>query len=212
MAPPNKMKLTSAELTGRSQLSSGVLRTIVGTQGGEPVSKGSWLRRNIVLLGSAVLTFALAAPGSGSARPELEIQASLYSVNLLPPESLCCAFRLHLQPSGALTTTVTFKGGPVTSNSQLSESELGALRGTLAAARFFDLPKYVGVLPEDGVEHRMHIRLGNRSRTVTLYEWPDDWSTPTTDLSLKELETTRRAHMVWSAIRALIRDTRATVR
>ena len=58
----------------------------------------------------------------------------------------------------------------------------------------------------------MQIRLGNRSRTVTLYEWPDDWFTPTTYLSLKELETTRRAYVVWSAIRALIRDTRATVR
>ena len=165
-----------------------------------------------MLLVSAVLTLALAAPGSGSAKPELEIQASLYSVNLLPPESRCCAFKLQLQPSGALTTTIIFKHGPFTSNSQLSESELRALRDTLAAARFFDLPKYVGVLPEDGVEHRMQIRLGKRSRTVTLYECPDDWFTPTTDLSLKELETTRRAHMVWSAIRALIRDTRATVR
>jgi hypothetical protein len=165
-----------------------------------------------VLLVSAVPTLALAAPESGSAKPELEIQASLYSINLLPPESRCCAFTLHLQPSGALTTTITFKDGPVTSHSQLSEAELGGLRGTLAAARFFDLPKDVGVLPEDGVEHRMQIRLGNRSRTVALYEWPDDQFTPTTDLSLKELETTRRAHMVWSAIRALIKDARATVR
>jgi len=165
-----------------------------------------------VLLVSAVLTLALAAPDSGSAKPELEIQASLYSVNLLPPESRCCAFKLHLQPSGALTTTITFKDGPVTSDSLLSESELGALRDTMVAARFFDLPKHVGVLPEDGVEHRMQIRLGNRSRTVTLYEWPDDWFTPTTYLSLKELETTRRAYVAWSAIRALIRDTRATVR
>jgi hypothetical protein len=159
-----------------------------------------------VLLVSAVLTLALAAPGSGSAKPELEIQASLYSVNLLPPESRCCAFKLHLEPSGALTTTITLTDGPVTSKSQLSESELSALRDKLAAARFFDLPKDVGVLPEDGVEHRMQIRLGNRSRTVTLYDWPDDWSTATFT------SPTRRAYVVWSAIRALIRDTRATVR
>ena len=37
---PNKgMKLTSVEPIGRSQLIPGVLRTIVGTRGGEPVSK-----------------------------------------------------------------------------------------------------------------------------------------------------------------------------
>jgi hypothetical protein len=165
-----------------------------------------------VLLVLAVLTLALAAPDSGSAKTELEIRASLYSADLLPPESRCCAFKLHLQPSGALTTTITFKKGQVTSSSQLSESELGALRDTLVAARFFDLPKDVGVFAEDGLEHRMQIRLGKRSHTVALYEWPDDWFTPTTHLSLKELETTRRAYVVWSAIRALIRDTRATVR
>ena len=159
-----------------------------------------------MLLVSAVLALALAAPDSGSAKPELEIQASLYSVNLLPPESRCCAFKLHLQPSGALTTTITFKDGPVTSNSQLSESELGALRDTLAAARFFDLPKDVGVFAEDGLEHRMQIRLGNRSHTVALYDWPDEWSTAT------YMSPTRRAYVVWSAIRALIKDTRATVR
>ncbi len=159
-----------------------------------------------MLLVSAILTLALAAPDSGSATPELEIQASLYSVNLLPPESRCCAFKLHLQPSGALTTTITFKNGPVTSHSQLSESELGALRDTLVALRFFDLPKDVGVLAEDGLEHRMQIRLGNRSHTVALYDWPDEWSTAT------YMSPTRRAYVVWSAIRALIRDTRATVR
>ncbi len=159
-----------------------------------------------MLLVSAVLTLALAAPDSGSARPELEIQASLYSVNLLPPESRCCAFKLHLQPSGALTTTITFKNGPVTSHSQLSESELGALRDTLVALRFFDLPTNVGVFAEGGLEHRMQIRLGNRSHTVALYDWPDEWSTAT------YMSPTRRAYVVWSAIRALIRDTRATVR
>jgi hypothetical protein len=159
-----------------------------------------------VLLVSAVLTLALAAPDSGSAKLELEIQASLYSVDLLPPESRCCAFKLHLQPSGALATTITFKNGPVTSNSQLSESELDALRDTLVALRFFDLPKYVGVFAEDGLEHRMQIRLGNRSHTVALYEWPAEWSAAT------YMSPTRRAYVVWSAIRALIRDTRATVR
>ena len=159
-----------------------------------------------MLLVSAVLTLALAAPASGSAKPELEIQASLYSVDLLPPKSRCCAFTLHLQPSGALTTTITFKDGPVTSNSQLSESELGALRDTLATARFFGLPKDAGVFAEDGLEHRMQIRLGNRSHTVALYDWPDEWSTAT------YMSPTRRAYVVWSAIRALIEDTRATVR
>ena len=163
-----------------------------------------------MLLISAALTLALAAADSGSAKPELEIQASLYGFNLLWPESRCCAFNLHLRSSGALTTTITFADGPVTSNLQLSDAELGALRDTLATARFFDLPKDVGALPVDGDEHRMQIRLGNRSRTVTLYDWPDDWSTATY-LSPKELERTRRAYAVWSAIRALIRDTRATV-
>jgi len=160
-----------------------------------------------VLLVSAVLTLALAGPNSSSARPELEIQASLYSVDLLlPPESRCCAFELHLQPGGALTTTVTFKDGPVTSHSHLSESEVGALRDTLVALRFFDLPKYVGVFAEDGLEHRMQIRLGNRTHTVALYEWPAEWSAAT------YMSPTRRAYVVWSAIRALISDTRATVR
>ncbi len=160
-----------------------------------------------MLLVSAVLTLALAAPDSGSAKAELEIQASLYSADLLPPKSRCCAFKLHLQPSGALTTTITFKNGPVTSHSQLSESELGELRDTLVALRFFDLPKDVGVFAqEDGLEHRMQIRLGNRSHTVALYDWPDEWSTAT------YMSPTRRAYVVWSAIRALIRDTRATVR
>ena len=159
-----------------------------------------------MLLISAVLTLALAAADSDSAKPELEIQASLYSVDLLPPESRCCAFKLHLQPSGALTTTITFRNGPVTSHSQLSESELGAVRDTVVALRFFDLPNAVGIFAEDGLEHRMQIRLGNRSHTVALYDWPDEWSAAT------YMSPTRRAYVVWSAIRALIKDTRATVR
>ena len=87
---------------------------------------------------------------------------------------------------------------------------MSALRELLATTRFFDLPKDVGALPVDGDQHRMHIRLGNRSRTVTLFDWPDDRATAKY-LSATELARTRRAYTVWAANRGLVTDARAKV-
>ena len=71
------------------------------------------------MLVPAALVLALVTPDSAPPKPELEIQASLSGFNLLWPESRCCAFDLHLRPNGALTATITFASGPVTTNSQL---------------------------------------------------------------------------------------------
>ena len=44
---------------------------------------------------------------------ELEIQASLTGFNLMPGSRRCCAFDLHLAPTGELTTTLRLYPDPV---------------------------------------------------------------------------------------------------
>jgi len=147
---------------------------------------------------------------AGPPGPELEIHASLFGYNLRWPTSRCCAFDLHLRPDGELSITIELESGPVTCTSRLSQHELVSLRNLVADARFFSLPEDVGLLPVDGDARMMRIRLGDRSRTVTLNHWFDDWS-DASYLSQKELERTRRAHAVWAAIRALVKAPQATV-
>jgi hypothetical protein len=156
----------------------------------------------------ALAVVSVASPVA--APPELEVQASLSGFNLLWPTSRCCAFTLHLAANGELVTTLQLEGGPVTTTSRLTADEVSGFRHVLEDARFFSLPHAVGPMPVDGDEHEMRVRLGSRSRTVTLFDWPDDWE-KAPYLSRSELERTRRAYVVWSALRALVKDARATV-
>jgi hypothetical protein len=166
----------------------------------------------VVLLAATILCSAVAAgqsAPSSSVAQAVEVHASLLGFNLLWPSSRCCAFTLHLAPSGDVTTTLQLDK-PVTRTSRATPEELTALRRALDESRFFSLPADVGMLPVDGDEHRMEVRLGGRSHRVTLYDWPDDWGNASY-MRGKELERTRRAYAVWSIIRSLVKDERATV-
>ena len=151
--------------------------------------------------------------GLGDATPvpaELEVYASLSGYNLLWPTARCCAFQLPLKAGGELTTTLQLDEGRVTTKSRVSADELRSLQRVLEQAKFFNLPAEVGSMPVDGDEHRIQVRLGKRAHKVTLFDWPDDWARAPY-LSQRELERTRRAYAVWHAIRALVKDPRATV-
>ncbi len=158
----------------------------------------------------AILSLVLATGALASAEPPLEIRASLYGYNLLMPEARCCAFELVIRPDGQMNASINLASGVVVRDGQLSPAEFASLRQAILTAQFFDLPEDVGAMPVDGDEHRMQVRLGSRSRTVTLYDWPDDWS-DAGYLSRNELAQTRRAYVVWAALRALVKEPQAQV-
>ena len=147
---------------------------------------------------------------AGTSVEDLEIKASLSGYNLLRPASRCCAFDLHVKPNGEVTMTLLLEGGRQTSTSLLSAEQVASLRQVIQGARFFSLPAHVGPMPVDGDAHVMRIRLGERSWQVTLYAWPKDWG-KAPYLTKEELDQTRRAYAVWSAVRALVKEPRATV-
>jgi len=163
-----------------------------------------------MLMMPTIIAAVLATSGPAVAPAALEIHASLSGYNLLWPTPRCCAFALRLSAGGELTITLELEEGASISSSQLSADDVASLRRVLEQARFFRLPSAVGSMPIDGDEHRMQVRLGNKSHAVTLYDWPDNWN-DAPYLSKQELECTRRAHAVWSALRALVKDPRATV-
>ncbi len=162
------------------------------------------------MLMPAIIAAAIGAVGPAAGPAALEIHASLSGYNLLWPTPRCCAFALRLSAAGELTITLELEEGPSISSSQLSADDVASLRHVLEQARFFRLPSAVGPMPIDGDERRMQVRLGNRSHAVTLHGWPDNWS-DAPYLSKQELARTRRAYAVWSALRALVKDPRATV-
>lgn len=185
---------------------------------------------------ASIGVIALLASPALSEPPHLEVWAELSAYGLmLPTPGHCCAFELHLSPTGEVEIELTVPdatGMPTDepSRSVARRDDLGAIREAIARADFFDLP--ARITPPTGFHpnsRRVRVKLGERSHEVALElygtqscEGGEEWGLTFADagdgrlvpvpISASEKEEIRRVCEVWQAVRALVRDPRATLR
>jgi hypothetical protein len=183
-------------------------RSVLNGAGRRGVEGGKAMLLIARIASTAFLLIYAVAVAAGE--DELEIHGSLSGYNLLSPEARCCALSIHLMPNGKLSTVVQIEAGPHTQTSHIAPGTIASLRNAIVDARFFSLPRDVGAMPVNGDEHKMEVRIGSRSHTVVLHDWPDNWE-KAPYLSRSELDRTRRAYSVWRIIRNLVNDPKALV-
>ena len=179
----------------------------------------SWSIVALLTSAAALLELSCAqSPGSTLDRPvepQFEVRASLSGYNLLWPSPRCCAFTLHVNPSGSLEVdldTTGPDGHPASRRieRQLPGDEVRNLRGLIEGVGFFSLPPSIGPYPVDFDKRRIHVRVGPRSHEVVLAGDCVEGA-PAALGDAHEQEARERACAAWRAVRALVADSQATV-